>query len=62
MTLNMPQTNQRLDTAFDIQPTTKITNNDNSIMYEILVGITQVLSSCAAAPIRHRAWVCDGSD
>lgn len=35
MTLNMPQTNQRLDTAFDIQPTTKITNNDNSIIVNV---------------------------
>ena len=31
----MPQTNQRLDTAFDIQPTTKITNNDNSIIVNV---------------------------
>tara|TARA_B100001057_G_scaffold148330_1_gene148306 strand:+ start:1795 stop:3012 length:1218 start_codon:yes stop_codon:yes gene_type:complete len=34
MTLNMPQNTQRLDTAFDIQPTLK-TINDNSIIVNV---------------------------
>ncbi len=35
MTLNMPQSTQRLDRAFDIQPTPKIINNDNSIIVNV---------------------------
>tara|TARA_Y100000034_G_C6845637_1_gene383056 strand:+ start:124 stop:1344 length:1221 start_codon:yes stop_codon:yes gene_type:complete len=35
MTLNMPQSTQRLDTAFDIQPTQKIINDDNSIVVNV---------------------------
>lgn len=35
MTLNTPQSTQRLDRAFDIQSTPKIINNDNSIIVNV---------------------------